>query len=183
METASSASKRTAHRAALPQKHRWLHRAVFGLLLAVSCLSCDGSNSAPSACDGLAGKLVGITRADYAPCAGEILAALEELEQSLRRTILEEETAARPEAEAAHARLRHLMREVDFRGDLLRESRAASPAPTIERWPDGAMRRFNTDVGNAAAQLMSALRRPNQENLREGSRHHAQARRAHAQFR
>ena len=147
------------------------------------CLGCDGSAVEPSACDGLADKLVGITRADYATCAGEILAALEELEQSLRRMVLEGESDVQPEAEAAYKRLRHLMREVDFHGDIRREVRAGSPAPMLERWPDGGMQNFNKHLGNAAAQFMSALQRPNQANLHEGSRQHAQARRAYAHFR
>ena len=116
-----------------------LHRVVLGLLLAMLCLSCDGSASGSSACDGLSDKLVGITQADYATCAGEILAALEELEQSLRRIVLEGESDARPKAEAAYKRLRHLMREVDFHGDIRREVRAGSPAPMLERWPDGGI--------------------------------------------
>jgi len=152
-------------------------------VLAALCLSCDRSAIGPSACDGLADKLVGITRADYATCAGEMLAALEEIEQPLRRMVLEGEGDVQPEAEAAYKRLRHLMREVDFHGDLRRESRAGSPAPTIERWPDGNMRSFNTDVGMAAAQFMSALQRPNQGNLQEGSRYHAWARSTYARFR
>jgi hypothetical protein len=165
------------------QMHPCLHRALLGLLLAVLCLSCDGSAIGPSACDGLADKLVGITRADYATCAGEILAALEELEQLLGRITLEGESDARPQAEAAYKRLRHLMREVDFQGDILREVRAESHAPEIERWPDGSMRTFNKEVGNAAAQFMSAVRRPNQGNLEGGSRYHAKARSAYAHFR
>jgi hypothetical protein len=152
-------------------------------LLAVLCLSCDRGAIGPSACDGLADKLVGITRADYATCAGEILAALEELEQLLGRMTLEGESDARPQAEAAYKRLRHLMREVDFQGDIRREVRAGSPAPMLERWPDGGMQNFNKHLGNAAAQFMSALERPNQANLHEGSRQHAQARRAYAHFR
>jgi len=160
-----------------------LHRAVLGLLLAVLCPSCDGSAIGSSACDGLADKLVGITRADYATCAGEILAALEELEHPLRRMVLEGESDARPNAEVAYERLRHLMREVDFHGDLRREARAGSPAPRLQRWPDGNMQNFNKDVGNAAAQFMSALDHPNEANLQEGSRQHARARRAYARFR
>jgi hypothetical protein len=109
-------------------------------LLAVLCLSCDRGAIGPSACDGLADKLVGITRADYATCAGEILAALEELEQLLGRMTLEGESDARPQAEATYKRLRHLMREVDLQGDIRREVRAESHAPEIERWPDGSMR-------------------------------------------
>ena len=165
------------------QMHPCFHRVILGLLPAMLCLSCDGSASGSSACDGLADKLVGITRADYATCAGEILAALEELEQSLRRIVLEGESDARPEAEAAYERLRRLMREVDFQGDMRREVQAGSPAPGIERWPDGNMQSFNKDVGNAAAQFMSALQRPNEANLHEGSRQHARARRAYARFR
>jgi hypothetical protein len=160
-----------------------LHRAVLGLLLAVLGLSCDGRASGSSACDGLADKLVGITRADYTTCAGEILAALEKLEQALRRVVLDGEGDARPEAEAAYKQLRHLMREVDFQGDIRREVRAESHAPEIERWPDGSMRTFNKEVGNAAAQFMSALQRPNQGNLQGGSGYHAKARSAYAHFR
>jgi hypothetical protein len=165
------------------QMYPCFHRVVLGLSLVLLCLSCGGSAVEPSACDGLGDKLVGITRDDYAPCAGEILASLEELEQALRRMLVEAETEARPEAEAAYKRLRHLMRQVDFHGDLKREVRAQSPALRIERWPDGNMSYFNREVGVAAAQFMSALRRPNEGNIQEGSRRHEMARRAYAYFR
>ncbi|MHC4108913.1 MAG: hypothetical protein ACYSTY_12595 [Planctomycetota bacterium] len=164
--------------------HPRIHRALLGLsLVAALCLSCDGSARAPSACDGLADKLVGITRADYATCAGEILAVLEALEPLLRRIVLEEASDARPEAQAAYKRLRHLMRQVDYQGDIDREARAQSPALKIERWPDGSMHSFNLEVGYAAAQFSSALRHPNEGNLQEGSRRHSNARRAYAHFR
>jgi hypothetical protein len=161
-----------------------LRRIAFCFVFSTAALSmgCSRAVSRPSTCDGLSEKTVGITREDYSPCAGEILAALDGLEHPLRQSVSRGDEEAGPEAEAHYKRLRYLMRQVGFTADLWRESREGA-GRKVERWPDSTMRLFNTEVGTATAQYMSALRRPNDDNLKEGQRHHAVARRAYARFR
>lgn len=138
---------------------------------------------APTACDGLGDRLYGITRAEYAPCAREIMATLDTLQRQLQRLILRRDSLAEPEAGTAYRHLRLLLKRAGFTSDHWREMRAQSRGPRTERWPDEAMRAFNLHVGNASAQYMSALGRPNQANLKEGSRHHRYARQAYARIR
>jgi hypothetical protein len=145
-------------------------------------MGCSRTVSRPSTCDGLIRKTIGITREDYSPCAGEILAALDSLETELRRSVFSGDEEAGPDAEAHYKRLRYLMREVGFTADVWREAREGA-GRKVERWPDSTMRRFNTEVGTATAQYMSALGRPNDANLKEGQRHHTVARQAYARFR
>jgi hypothetical protein len=145
-------------------------------------VSCSRTVSRPSACDDLNKKTIGITREDYSPCAGEILAALDSLEPALRRSLFRGDEEAGPEAEAHYRRLRYLMHEVGFTADVWREGREGA-GRKVERWPDSTMRVFNNEVGTATAQYMSALRHPNDANLKEGQRHHAVARQAYARFR
>jgi hypothetical protein len=152
--------------------------AVISVALAVAC---SAAVRAPTACDGLDEKTVGVTRADYAPCAGEILVALDTLQRHLQRLILQQDSAAQSDGERALRHLRGLMREVDFTADHWRELREGRPS--LERWPDGAMRQFNVEIGVAAAQYMSALEGSNPANLQEGSRRHSQARSAYGRFR
>ena len=159
-------------------------RIAFCFIFSTTVISvgCSRAVSRQSACDGLVKKTVGITREDYSPCAGEILAALDSLEPALRRAVFRGDEEAGPEAEAQYKRLRYLMREVGFTADVWREAREGA-GRKVERWPDSTMRRFNTEVGTAAAQYMSALGRPNDANLKEGLRHHVVARQAYARFR
>ncbi len=159
---------------------RFVSRLILGA--AILSFGCSRAVSRPSACDGLIEKTIGITRQDYSPCAGEILAALDSLETELRRSLFRGDGEAGPDAEAHYKRLRYLMREVGFTADAWREGREGA-GRKVERWPDSTMRRFNDEVFTATAQYMSALGRPNDANLKEGQRHHAVARQAYARFR
>jgi hypothetical protein len=123
-----------------------------------------------------------VTREEYAPCAGEMLAALDTLERALQRGIVGGQEEAFGDARRVHRRLRALIREVDFRGDYLREMREGA-SRTVQRWPEDAMRMFNGELGNALAQYSSALGYPNVENLEEGRRHHRLAAQAYDRFR
>ena len=156
--------------------------SCFILSTAMLSVGCSRVVSKPSACDDLIEKTIGITRQDYSPCAGEILAALDSLEPALRRFVLRGDEEAGSEAEVYNKRLRYLMREVGFTADVWREARKGA-GRTVERWPDATMRQFNSEVGTAAAQYMSALRYPNDDNLKEGQRRHAGVRQAYARFR
>lgn len=156
---------------------------VFLILAVISQVAgCINPAAEPSACDGLSDKTIGITRADYSECAGEILEALKILEPPLRRLVLKSDETARPEAKAAYRRLHHLMRRVGFQEDIYREV-AGGSGRTVERWPDSNMRHFNVEVSGAAAHFKSALVYPHEDNFREGLERHARARRAYARFR
>ena len=151
---------------------------VAGALLA---LACTPSPPVETACDGIADRELGITSAEYAPCAAELLATLDSLESHLQRIVVRGDSTADSGARAAYERLRLLMQRVGFQADIRRET--VGPGQRIERWPDAAMRQFNTEVGTAAAQYMSALNYPNDGNLQEGSRRHELARQAYSRFR
>ena len=159
-------------------------RRIFSLILSTATFSvgCSGVASRPSACDGLVEKTIGITRDDYSACAGEILAALDGLEAPLLRFVRTGDEAAGSEADAHSRRLRHLMNEVGFTADVWREAREGVDR-TVQRWPDGAMRQFNNEVGGAVAQYVAALRYPNEDNFTEGRRRHAAASQAYKRFR
>ena len=149
--------------------------------LALLTAGCVDPAAGPSACDGLSDKTLAITRADYTECSGEILAALDELETSLRKFVDGDKEAKEP-ARSASRRLAHLMGEVGFREDTWREVKHGS-GRVVERWPDSGMREFNAAVGNAAAQFNAALVFPNQDNLQQGVKLHAEARNAYSRFR
>ncbi len=158
-------------------------RAVWRSLPTLLLLSagCPGPAAGPTACDGLADKTLAITKADYAKCAGEILGTLDEFETSLRRLVEGDATAKDP-ADSASRRLAQLMREAGFQADAWREVKGGA-GRIIERWPDASMREFNGEVVNAAAQFNAALVYPNQDNLQQGARRHAQARSTYSRFR
>ena len=151
------------------------------LLLCLSlCAACSASLS-PTACDGLSRKTLAITRADYAECAGQILAALEQVEGPLGRFVAGDAEAG-AEASSAHRRLRHMMDVVGFQAGAYREVGGGADK-TIQRWPDSGMRTFNGHVISAAVQFRAALVHPNQDNFEQGARGHANARAAYARFR
>jgi len=114
-------------------------------------------------------------------CAGEILESLDEFETSLRRFV-DGDAASKDPAREASRRLARLMDEAGFQADAWREVKGGA-GRTIERWPDASMRVFNGEVINAAAQFNAALVYPNQDNLQQGVRLHAEARSAYSRFR
>ena len=148
---------------------------------ALVALACTPPPLSETACDGISDRELGITRAEYAPCAAELLETLDSLERNLQRMVVRGDSTVEPAARAAYRHLRLLMQRVGFQKDIRRES--LGPGRRIERWPDAAMQQFNGQVGIAAAQYMSALRHPNDGNLREGSRRHEMARQAYSRFR
>jgi hypothetical protein len=152
-------------------------------IAAVFTLTCAESASVTSACDGIADKRVGISRAEYGPCAAKILVTLDTLGERLQRLVLRSDTTAWAPAQANYKQLRILMKRAGLDADVLREAREGTHALTVERWPNGSMRVFNVEVSVAAAQYMSALGRPNRGNLEEGLRRHALARQAYERFR
>ncbi|HET6372245.1 MAG TPA: hypothetical protein VFG76_02995 [Candidatus Polarisedimenticolia bacterium] len=149
--------------------------------LALLTFGCLGQAFGPTQCDGLAGQTLAITRSDYSKCAGEILGTLDELEKSLNRFV-GGDAAAKDPAVSASRKLAHLISEAGLQADAWREVKGGS-GRTVERWPDASMRGFNAQVINAAAQFNAVLAYPNQDNLQQGARLHADARSSYSQFR
>lgn len=150
------------------------------LPVAFLTMACLRPPAEPSACDGLAEKTLAVTRDDYSDCAGEIIEELDALELHAERYIRQDDKEAGPVARKHAARLRHLMSQVGFQQDVYRDMGSGE---LVQRWPDSSMYRFNSEVRSAAAQFISALGYPNEDNLRQGSEHYAKARQAYSGFR
>src|SRR6266571_5421559 len=82
------------HRLASPRISRsqmTLPSLCLGTILVVA--SCGGDVTAASACRNLVYKDFGLTRAEYLPCAGEIIAALDELGPQSEKALRGDERA------------------------------------------------------------------------------------------
>jgi hypothetical protein len=88
-----------------------------------------------TACDGLVYKESGLTRAEYLPCAGEMVAILDRLAPQIDAMLSGDEKAL-AEARVSVRELRSLLKKAGGR-DLL------------ERWDDRALTSLNLDIWNA----------------------------------
>ena len=119
-------------------------------LLFSACAVGHGESSA-SACSRLSYDTAGPTRAEYLPCAGEIVAALEIVENKSQVAIKGDQDA-RQDGREALRKVNTLMRDAGGR-------------KLLERWRDSALTDFNVDVNNAATKygafyLLPVLREP-----------------------
>ncbi len=112
-------------------------RFGFYALLCCSAVSCSDSVPKTSACRNLVykDKDQGLTRQEYLPCAGEMVAVLDELEPRTRAA-LTGDSKARTEGEASLRQLQSLMRVAGGRN-------------LLERWNDRALTNLNVDINNA----------------------------------
>ena len=94
---------------------------------------CEASKA--TACDGLVYKDSGLTRAEYLPCAGEMIATLDRLAPQIENMLTGDEKA-RTAAQSTVRELRGLMKKAGWR-DML------------ERWDDRALTSLNSDIWNA----------------------------------
>ena len=94
---------------------------------------CEASKT--TACDGLVYKDSGLTRAEYLPCAGEMIATLDRLAPQIESMLTGNEKA-RTAAQSSVRELRGLMKKAGWR-DML------------ERWDDRALTSLNSDIWNA----------------------------------
>jgi hypothetical protein len=108
--------------------------AICSILLLVST-GCADSVSNGSKCRTLVYKEGGPSRAEYLPCAGEIVAALDVVDQNTSKA-LDGDGQARSEGQAALGRARGLMR-------------AAGGRNLLERWQDQALTDMNVSISNA----------------------------------
>ena len=88
-----------------------------------------------TACDGLVYKESGLTRDEYLPCAGEMMATLDQIESQIEK-MLDGDEKARAEAGASVRKLGSLMKKAGGR-DLL------------EQWDDRGLTSLNLDISNA----------------------------------
>jgi hypothetical protein len=108
--------------------------AICSILLVVFTGCADGV-STDSKCRNLVYKEGGLSRAEYLPCAGEIVAALDVVDQNTSKA-LEGDGQARSEGQAALGRARGLMI-------------AAGGRNLLERWQDRALTDMNVSISNA----------------------------------
>jgi len=109
---------------------------MWGMALGVLLTAACGALSAtPTACDGLVYKEGGLTRAEYLPCAGEMVATLDRLAPQIEKMLAGDERA-RSEASAGVRELRTLLNKAGGRNML-------------ERWNDRALTGLNVDIWNA----------------------------------
>lgn len=154
---------------------RVLRAAAGAALLPVLLLgqACVRAEATP--CDAFANRKLGVTGAEYRACAGEILAALDALEPPLRAVV--QKRASRDESEAArraYERLRLLIRRTGIERDFMGDS-----GTIAMKWPERAVREFNSAAFHASAQYGSALGYPNEDNFGQGLQAHDDARRSY----
>ena len=110
-------------------------RFAIHTLLCCCAISCSDTVPDSSACRNLVYKDQGLTRTEYLPCAGEMMAVLDELEPQARAA-LKGDSQARADGEASLRRLQSLMRVAGGRN-------------LLERWSDRALTDLNVDINNA----------------------------------
>jgi hypothetical protein len=108
--------------------------AICSILLLLSAGCADGVSS-DSKCRNLVYKEGGLSRAEYLPCAGEIVAALNVVDQNTGKA-LDGDGGARSEGQGVLGRARGLMR-------------AAGGRNLLERWQDQALTDMNVSISNA----------------------------------
>jgi len=139
--------------------------------------ACASSVPSDSRCRNLVYKDQGLSRAEYLPCAGEIVAALDELGPQ-SNAALKGDREARSHGQATLSRVNALMK-------------AAGGRNLLERWDDRALTDLNVRISNAvtsyeAFYMVRVLEEPNQfaaqtrdaaaSELRNATRNHQEAR-------
>jgi hypothetical protein len=114
----------------MPRRQTWTV-----VLLSIVCTACSAGVPESSACRDLVYKEGGLTRAEYLPCADEMMKALDEVAVQTKAAS-SGDVQARSNGRAALARLKGLMT-------------AAGGRNLIERWSDRALTDLNMDINNA----------------------------------
>jgi hypothetical protein len=104
------------------------------LVLTLMAAACGALAAKPSACDGLVYKKGGPSRAEYLPCAGEMMAILDRLAPQIDKMIGGDD-GVRSEASAGVNELRSLLKKAGGRN-------------LLERWDDSALTSLNVDIWN-----------------------------------
>ena len=108
---------------------------LLALGLSPACAVGEGASASTSACNSLSYSARGPARADYLPCAKEMMTVLEELDAK-SVAAFQGDKGARSEGQQALRKLNALLR-------------AAGDRKLLDRWGDPALTDFNVDVNNA----------------------------------
>ncbi len=129
------------------------------LLLLILLLSIAGCTvRQKTACDGLVYKAEGLTRAEYLPCAGEMIGTLDRLRPDLESLVQGDKTAR------SKAR--------DEYNELSRLIRSAGGRNLVERWEDENLNRLNGSIWNAYTSYGALLLYPNATDLKGAEASH-----------
>lgn len=135
-----------------------------------------GSGS-PDACETFADRDLGITSAEYRPCAGAILAELDSIRPKIEALAAGNRAGAR-EAGSSYRTLRSLVEDTGIFDDY----RSMRSSTVIVKWPEASTREFNRGAFDATMQYGAVLAYPNDDNLRQGVKAHEVARNAYARM-
>jgi hypothetical protein len=116
-----------------------------------------------TSCDGLEYKTGGLTRAEYLPCAGEMIAALDRLRPDLEAFVQGDKTAG--------AKIR--TEYGDVRSLLV--SAVRIDRNLVDRWEDDDLNRLNVRIWNAYTSYGAVVFLPNATDLTAGEDSHDQA--------
>jgi hypothetical protein len=114
---------------------------LFSLPLAAACGAIAGKNTA---CDGLVYGESGLTRAEYLPCAGEMMSVLDRLATHIE-AMLSGEEKARSEAQTTLGELRGLVKKAGGQRNML------------ERWDDRTLTSLNVDISNTLSHHQACM--------------------------
>jgi hypothetical protein len=104
------------------------------ILCLLFTIACAGDVPSDSACTKLVYTEGGVSRGDYLPCAGEMMAALDELAPQASAA-MRGDRQARSDGQATLRRVRALMR-------------AAGGRNLLERWSDSTLTSLNVQINN-----------------------------------
>ena len=138
--------------------------------------ACAGGSQ--NVCETFADRDLGITTAEYRPCAGAILAELDSIRPKLE-ALAWGDRAGTEEASSSYRSLRSLIEDTGIFDDY----RSTRSSTVIVKWPEASTREFNSAAFTATIQYRAVLAHPNDDNLRQGVEAHEMARRAYARMR
>jgi hypothetical protein len=143
-----------------------------GFLPLLFLAACGGGE--PTACEGFADRELGITGAEYRPCAAAILATLDSLRPPLQLLVTGDEAAGRS-ARVHYRALQAMIKETGIASDY----RSTRSSTVLVKWPEASMRAFNSAAFAATVQYGAVLAFPNDDNFQQGVRSQEEARRAY----
>jgi len=133
---------------------------VFPLVIAILLIACPGNRG--TACDNLVYKEEGLTRAEFLPCAAEMIASMDKLDAQMDG-VLKGDQRARAEARAQYDHLAELIKKAGGRN-------------LVERWQDESLNRLNVRIWNAYTSYQGALLYPNDVDAKAARRSKEEAR-------
>jgi hypothetical protein len=138
--------------------------------------ACGSASS--DVCETFADRDLGVTGAEYRPCAGAILAELDSIRPKLE-ALAAGDAAGADGANTQYRALRTLVEDTGIFDDY----RSMRSSTVIVKWPEAPTREFNSAAFDATIQYGAVLAHPNDDNLRQGVKAHEVARRAYARMR